>query len=275
MKTTFDYQSIQSTQIYLNSATADIYLNNTKKSNLVFMFTNALQLDKRAIEMKVSIVNAQIPISWYLINDTNNQITITISGVATTYSFKTGNYNINTFITEWATSIGPGWTLTFDSIKNKITFTYTSTFSFSSGTNSIFSIIGFQKNITYSSTGTSLTAPFVCNFAGITRLNIKSSCFNLYNVDSNNKGINRTLACIPVSGLNSGYIFYNNFTNFKDNFKGTELSSLGIEIRDDFRNFIDFNGVDWSMTLQIDILSENIQSIDTLHDVYEKLSEQL
>jgi hypothetical protein len=274
-KTEFDYQSIQSTQVYLNSATADIYLNSSKKSNVAFMFKNAITLDKNAIEMKVSMVNAQIPISWYLVNDTNNQIIITIAGVATTYSFKTGNYNINTFMTEWTNSIGAGWTLTFDTIKNKISFSYTTNFIFSDNDISIFNIIGFQKKNIYSSTNNTIVADFVCNFAGITRLNIKSSCFNLHNIDSNNKGLNRILAVIPVSSLNSGYIFYNNFTNYKDNFKGTnELASMEIEIMDDFEQFIDFNGVDWSMTLQIDVLSEVIQAIDTLHDVYEKATEE-
>ena len=212
-KTTFDYQSIHSTQIYLNSATADLYLNSTKKSNVVFFFRNAIALEKNAIEMKVSIVNAQIPISWYLITDINNKFIITVEGISTTYYFRTGNYNVNTFISEWANSVGSGWTLTFNSIKNTISFTYTLDFILSDNDNSIFSIIGFQKGTLYSSTNNTLTGPFVCNFAGITRLNIISSCFNLYNIDSANKGVNRVLAVIPVSSLNSGYIFYNNFTN--------------------------------------------------------------
>ena len=68
------FQSTGSTQIYLNSENADIFLNQSKKSNVVFFFTNVLKIDKKSVEMKLSIVNAQIPVSWYLINDTNNRI---------------------------------------------------------------------------------------------------------------------------------------------------------------------------------------------------------
>jgi hypothetical protein len=42
------YQTKTSTQIYLNSATADIYMNGTMKSNLVFFFEDPLQINKHA-----------------------------------------------------------------------------------------------------------------------------------------------------------------------------------------------------------------------------------
>ena len=41
----------------------------------------------------------------------------------------------------------------------------------------------------------------------------------------------------------------------------------------DFRNYIDFNNIDWTITLQIDILSEIIKNIDNLEDLYENLAE--
>ena len=44
---------------------------------------------------------------------------------------------------------------------------------------------------------------------------------------------------------------------------------------DDLRNFIDFNNVDWTICIQIDILSENVQSIDNLADVYENLTQTI
>ena len=78
------YQTKTSTQIYLNSSTADIYMNGTMKSNLVFFFEDPLQIGKHAYELRLSVVNAQMPISWYLINDTNNVIKIN----STKYYFK-------------------------------------------------------------------------------------------------------------------------------------------------------------------------------------------
>ena len=65
-----------------------------------------------------------------------------------------------------------------------------------------------------------------------------------------------------------GLCLYNNITNFKSIFKNHELSSINIDIKDDFGNYIDFNNVDWSMTLQVDIVSEIVQTLDNLEDVY-------
>jgi hypothetical protein len=58
-------------------------------------------------------------------------------------------------------------------------------------------------------------------------------------------------------------------------FKNHEISTIDINIMDDLRNFIDFNNVDWTVCIQIDILSENVQSIDNLADVYENLTQTI
>lgn len=264
------YNTKTSTQIYLNSQTADIYINGTMKSNVVFFFEDPLQINKRAYEMRMSIVNAQMPISWYLINDTNNLIIIN----SINYYFKKGNYNIHTFINEWPNSIGPNWTLTFDSVTNKITFKYISNFTFSDSViNSIFPIIGLQSNKIYNSSSLSLVAPYCYNFCGLSRINIKSSTFNLGNLDSYNKSKNRTLATIPISSIGQGYILYHNYTHYSNIFKNSEISTIDITIMDDNRNFIDFNNVDWTITLQIDILSEVFETIDNLEDIYENLKD--
>ena len=81
-----------SQQIYLNSSNADIFLNKTMKSNLTFFFEDALSFDKHTMTKKFSIVNAQFPVSYYLINNSNNKISISIQGAsAIVYTFPNGN----------------------------------------------------------------------------------------------------------------------------------------------------------------------------------------
>ena len=258
------YQSKKSVQIYLNSG------NGSMKSNIVFFFEHPLEINKNSYELRLSVVNAQFPISYYLINDTNNYIKIN----NTSYYFKKGDYNINTFITEWTNSIGPNWTLTYDNITNKISFAYTNNFTFSDNNNSLFPIIGFKKGTIYSSTSNILVCPFCFNFAGLSRLNIKSSTFNLGNLDSYNKSKNRTIAVCPINSIGQGYILYHNYTHYTNIFKNREISTIDINIMDDLRNFIDFN-VDWTICIQVDILSENVQTIDNLADVYENLTQTI
>jgi hypothetical protein len=266
------YQTVSSTQIYLNSQSAEIFLNGIYKSNVAFFFQDPIEIGYNTIETRVGVVNAQFPNSWYLINSTNNQINITISGTTTTYSFPYGNYNVNTFITQWATTVGAGWTITFNSITNNYTFSYTSNFTFSDYNlkSSIFGIIGFATGSSYASFNNLLTSFFCVNFGGLTRINIRSSTFYLNNVDSNTGTVGRTLCSVPVSTSQNGYIFYENFTNYKSVFNNRGINSVNIEIMDDSNNYINFNNIDWTITLQIDVLKEVITDYDTINDIYNK-----
>jgi hypothetical protein len=268
------FQSIGSTQIYLNSANADIFLNKSNKSNVVFFFTNVLKIDQKSVEMKLSVVNAQIPVSWYLINDTNNKIYFSVNGVQNNYYFPNGNYNVNTFISTWISTFGNNWTLTFSKITNKITFSnslgpivFGNTISAS---NTLFSVMGFDSTKSYSSSVVTgqLISSYAVNFLGLSKINIKSTTFPFKNFDSLTATATSTLCSIPVSSNASGIINYNNLTDYKSIFKEYEFNSIDISITDDKNNYIDFNNIDWSMTLQIDITNEIVENLDNLQDIY-------
>ena len=267
------YQTIYQHQIYLNSNLADIKLNGTYKSNVAFFFKDVLKLKKNTIEMRVSVVNAEFPVSWYLINEYNNNISITIGGNTINYTFPVGNYNVNTFIDKWVSYFGANWALTYNKYTNIFQWSYnggTFIFSDNNGMNSLFSVIGFDKGNSYTSSGNALTAIYPFNFYNITRLNIKSSTFNLKNVDSNNRGQTRTICSVPVNANQfGGMVYYNNFSHYKSIFKNDHLQNITIiEIQDDFKNYIDFNNLDWTITLQIDLVNEVIEDLDTLEDIY-------
>lgn len=267
-----NYQTIYSSQIHLNSKNSNVKMNSTLNSNCSFFLKDALKIDKTTIEMRISLVNAQIPYSFYNINETNNQFNV--SGV--TYNFPNGNYNVNTFISTWASVLGnSNWTITFNSLTNKLNFACTSSFYFSDGGNSMFQIIGFGEGSTYYSTSNSLLAPFPVNFSGLTRLLISSPSFNIHNLNINDEGSTRILACIPITSNNSGIINYSNITNFKNIFRNHELSTIDIIITDDQNNFINFNNQNWTLTLQLDIVNEVVNEISDLTDVYKNAIQEL
>jgi hypothetical protein len=266
------FQSSQSVQIYLNSKNAKKFLNGSYKSNLIFYFNDMVEIGPSVIETKLSVVNAQIPCSFYLINSTNNQINITISGITTLYTFPNGNYNVNSFITQWASTIGSGWTITFNSITNNFNFLYSSNFIFSDlNINSIFNIIGFVNGISYSSDFNNSLNSFCCvNFGGITKINIQSASFYLSNIDSFNGTVGDIICSIPVNSSQNGFIFYENYTNYKSVFNNRIINSISLEITDEFNNLINFNNIDFSLTLQIDMLREKFYDYDSINDIYHK-----
>ena len=270
MNSNINYQSVSSTQLYLNSANANIYLNKSKKSNVVFFFSNILKIDKNSIDMKLSVVNAQIPVSWYLINDTNNTITITIQNITNSYNFPAGNYNVNTFMSAWLAFFGNTWVITFNNVTNKLTFSHPlGQITFGNtiiSKNLLLSVMGLDPSQSYTSSGNYITSQYSVNFSGLQTLKIKSSTFSFKNIDSFSGSATSTICSIPVSSTTM--INYYNLTGYKSTFKNYELNSIDIAITDDKNNFIDFSDIDWSLTLQIDITNETIENIDNLNDIY-------
>jgi hypothetical protein len=262
----------QSSQIYLNSSNAAIFLNGSMKSNVTFFFDDAITYDQHTMTKKLSIVNAQFPVSFYLINSLNNEIIM--NGIK--YIFPNGNYNIKELINQWYILLGSSWTLSYNSISNKLSFAFPSIFTFTNSTNSIMYLLGFDKNINYTSyitgSGFSLVAPYVINLGGILKLDVKTSSFCLSNIDSYDQGRTNTICSIPVNSAQNGYVLYNNFTNFNSLFRNSELSSLNIIIHDEFNNFIDFNNCDWSITIQLDVITRILDNKQSLDDVYKSLA---
>ena len=52
-------------------------LNGTKKSSVMFNFNSILSDEEHIIRASISVMNAQIPSSFYVINEYNNQLYIT------------------------------------------------------------------------------------------------------------------------------------------------------------------------------------------------------
>ena len=75
--------------------------NGTYKSDLLFNFTKILSDREHVLKSYITVVNAQIPYSFYVITDLNNKLVIGGSGIMTTTIYITkGNYNANTFVIE-------------------------------------------------------------------------------------------------------------------------------------------------------------------------------
>ena len=85
--------------VILNSADANKKLNTTMNSNVLFSFIGLLKQDDDIIRTDISIVNAQFPISFYIINSTNNNK----NGIYTASFGSTLKYswNFHSSFSEW------------------------------------------------------------------------------------------------------------------------------------------------------------------------------
>jgi len=195
----------------------------------------------------LSVVHAEVPNSFYIVNYTNNQFVLN----GTTYTLTRGNYNVNTFITMLLTIIPVGYTITYNSATTKLTMANASSFTInaSSTASTVNSIMGLG---TSDLTGTSITMPNVVNFIPLQRINFRSNYFKFGCYSTADKSNDIFLPLQNNAGQNS-IINYVNQTQNKFLIQDRNITSFIINVSDDYGNLINFNGVNWYMTIQIDI----------------------
>ena len=258
--------------IILNSAHGRL-LNGTYKSDIEFQFNGLLKQEDDIQQVQISLVNAQIPVSWYIINYTNNVFTLQLgNNITKTYYISVGNYNANSLITALNTLINDSnFSITISKITGKLTFTYNTTFTIYSDNNySICSILGFDINTVYNC-NFSFICPYPLNLLGYKRLEIYSQ-LQTYNYSSLNNGMCTLLSIIPIDQPSYSLITYNNFTDTKNIIKNKTLDKIEILIKGEDENFINFNNIDWTMKLKIDItrqyiISDNIPNENNKKDI--------
>ena len=246
--------------ITLNASNATIVYNGSLMSSCLFSFANLLKDELDILYRQISIQNAQIPISYYIVNIYNNTLSYKIgTGVIQTTTFSRGNYNASTFTTEFKNQI-PSMTLSFNKLTGVFTIINSSSFTIYSSGSTCFKLLGLDRTVS-SYTGSSVLAPFPCNFAGISKIKVVSSALSTYSVDSTTGGNNNIMTVIPVNSGSYGIILYQNISSFKPMLRETSTNDFDISLLDDDDNLINFNGVSWSLSLQLDIIRK-LQFVD-------------
>ena len=250
---------VESKIVALTSQSATIKYNGNALSNVFYALGNVFSNDDNIIHSQVQLLNAQIPYSFYVINQTNNQFKYQLgSGTIFTSSIPFGNYNGNSLITALkAVLLTNGITLaiTLSSIDGKLTFTHLSSdFTFYTFTNSILPVLGFEENTTITSSSFTLTAPYPLNLLGTKTLQVRTNNLIMSNISSVQGGQTTLLATIPVDCTPFGMINYVDKGNHLMTIRNDSLDDLQIEIIDgESGAFIDFNNADWCITLAFHI----------------------
>ena len=248
--------------ISLNSKYAQLR-NGTLKSDVVFNFKGIVKDDDNIIQKYITIIDAQIPVSFYTINGSNQVLTVVSGGNTYTLNITNGNYNATSLITELKTKIAtiPGLTATIVINKStgKLTFTFSSSVQLAYATSTIASILG----LTFGLTGTVITLQQPLNLLGIKKLNIKSNALAVSNFSSENLGSASILLSIPNNEAQFNMISFTNQNNLNNCILNADIVDvIDIQIVDETNTAINFNGQDWSMTLGISIERERRVKFD-------------
>jgi len=236
-------------------------VNDTYLSSVQFPFKGILKDEDDIVSANISVMNAQIPVSWYTINNSNNQFQYNGNWI----TIPVGNYNGNSFIavlTSLMNGVIPASvsSIVLSSSTGKLTFTFATsrTLLFPStlqagGANYINLIVGAIAGTSY--TGASTTLPYPLNVLGINRLAIRSSKLLISSFNSFDMGAGINLATIPVDQPQWGLVNYSNQTDLnKAVLQVKYIDMIDIQIADENNVLIDFNNTNWTMTLVLEII---------------------
>ena len=282
--------------------------NGTLSSLLLFNFQGLLKEEHNIIRSYISVVNAQFPASFYTINNVNNSFVLVFpelidtnidpfpingsGGVIPTFtsqytiSIPNGNYNatslMNALINAFDELPIAGFTMaiTINKLTGRLTFKslYGPEFAFQSSSTdmtTILGIVGWENQI---SVDGSYTAAYPLNLLGIKVISIKSSILAISAYTSETLGFSNTLATIPVDVPSFNMVSYVSNNDLDKHILRTKfIDAIDISIMDEDENLIDFNNINWTLTLSLsiereDILINNLDLHQVVRDSVETIS---
>jgi len=248
--------------INLNSKNAR-KLNGTSNSKCTFDFNNVLDNTETDIAYaEIGLISAEIPVSFYIINQLNDTLTMTVNAVSNDIEIDDGNYTGNNFITQWTAKITTAFTniqtTTLSSTTGKLSIQNTgaSTITFSKkANNGLWELMGFDASTTTVNitAGSTFELPFLLNLLGVNKLMLNSYALATYNLDSANGGYSNTFFSLDVNVPSYGLLQYKNNSQTYSILRTQSIDDIDIEILDQDLNSIDFNNQEWLLTLVINI----------------------
>ena len=242
----------ESKLINLSSESANQYNNTTYLSYLSFNTPGLLIKNPFLKKVELSVLHAEIPVSFYTINYTNSYFKYKLdTGPILTQQVPVGNYNANSLISALLTLINDA---NFQIIINKVTgviqFHHNKTFIiYTDNTYSIGKVLGFDLNTSYVSTELplyTLTAIYPLNLLGIKKINISSQNL-ITNNFSSAIGTTSLINSISVDQPPFGLIVYQNTGSTKFTLSNTDINKIDLQLFDEDFNYINFNNINWSI----------------------------
>src|ERR1700722_6810163 len=116
---------IQKTKSQIYNISSKVSENGPYKSAIRVNLPNLNFINSTIQNVYLSVLHCEVPNSFYVVNYVNNSIVVN----GTTYIIPVGNYNANTLITALLTLLPVGFAMSYSSISNKYTWTYSTNFT--------------------------------------------------------------------------------------------------------------------------------------------------
>ena len=250
---------VESRLISLNSKYATERNNGEKLSQVSFDFNAIARKDAKTLYHTIAIQSAEIPASYYIVNETNNIINLTNNAETFSVVIAPGNYDALTFAAAFNLDFNAKFTndatLEFNAITGKYSLlsdVIGESITMNLAATTAQTLIGVSP----SAVGT-LTFPFVApptpmpklaNFLGVTKIKVASNALAGANYDSVSLNTSTLVDTISTTATAFGLTIYNNIG--RESFvKAKRIDEIDIQLYDQDDTAIDFNGIDWNFTI--------------------------
>lgn len=266
---------MKTTQIYLNSKYANVFINGTKKTDLLFYFTTPV-VRPLGMVMNMRVINATIPLNFGNVTSSVNTLVMVKGGVTSTYTVPVGNYNALTF-TSALTSLltADGYTVTYSTTTNKLTFSNATSFYVKS-TSTCMALLGFASG-SDTSAGTSLTSSYGCDLSGDNVLYISFPSLATENLSSYS-GTRSSVVRSALCNVAFGGVLFLDETDTTTIVHADFISFLRVQLLgEDEVTLVDMQNTDWQLTVEISFTEEVIRPFASTNfkDSYQQYIDQL
>ena len=253
---------IQSKLVSINSKYG-VKLNGNKHSSILFDFNSIAPKDINNLYHTIAIQSAEIPASYYNVNNSNNKINITesASGSTITLTIPDGNYDANTYAAAFilvfnAAAFTNNATLAFNTTTGKFSLmsdTNGTNLTLNLATTTARDVLGISETATGTlafnyAAGDPTFMPLPANFLGVTKIKVLSNALAGENFDSNNLNTTTLIDTVSATATPFGLTTFNSLG--RESFvKAKRIDDIDIQVLDQNNNFINFNGINWTMTL--------------------------
>jgi hypothetical protein len=252
----------------LDTRNCTAYYNGNFLSDVEWDLSDVIEKPKKAIQFAVSVVNASIPIGAYNINETNHILVLKnlTTNVVSTIVISAGNYTITQLIDTLIGNTPSEYTYTFLPLRNKIFITNSSAEFQVLSTTTMWEPLGLQRNTTQTSLTRTCLFPNCVNMSGLKCVNIHLDNVNTKSISSFTKTISTIIGNIPVDVNSSGVVSYNLSNAYEIPIPINSLDYINIGLRDDLGNYIQNNGIHWSITLKFSWIRESEFNSETINE---------
>ena len=238
--------SQSSTRIHLDSNYANMSGDNIYKFNIS---NNPITVTDPSNNILIQLLDGVFPHSFYSIESSNNILSWSYNSVTKHTIVTPGHYSASELCVELYNDMsGVISDVKFNPRNNKITFCAKENDYItlnSSGT--LLETLGFNQ-VDISSN--ELSGTHQINLSGPDSFYLHIDNLNLQNIDPSGNTDN-LLARIPIISSFNGYTFYYNERNSPNILSNKSISNFEIRLEDKSGKHINFNGLNWSITLGV------------------------